>query len=166
MNDASPPPGTHPLHQRYRDPALAAASHWNSVLETLLDHRSTRAYLPRPVSEAALATILAAASSAATSSNLQTWSVVTVREPARKSRLRALCANQAHIDEAPLFLVFLADLARIETIAAAQGQAVEGTEFLEMLIIGIVDATLAAQNAVIALESLGDRKSVRVGKEC
>ena len=143
------------LRQRYRDPALAAPEEWNPVLETLLEHRSVRAFLPDPVSEARLATIIAAASSAATSSNLQTWSVVAVRDPARRSRLRALCSNQAHIDEAPLFLVFLADLARLEAIAAAKGATVEGTEFLEMLFIGIVDATLAAQNAVIALESLG-----------
>lgn len=143
------------LYQRYRDPSLPAPTEWNAVLETLLSHRSTRAFLPEPVTDERLATIIAAASSAATSSNIQTWSVVAVRDPARKSRLRPFCANQAHIDEAPLFLVFLADLARIEAIAAARGQDVEATQFLEMLIIGIVDATLAAQNAVVALESMG-----------
>ena len=143
------------LYQRYRDPSLPAPTDWNPVLETLLSHRSTRAFLPEPVSDERLATIIAAASSAATSSNIQTWSVVAVRDPARNSRLRPFCANQAHIDEAPLFLVFLADLARIEAIAAERGQDVEATQFLEMLIIGIVDATLAAENAVVALESLG-----------
>ena len=143
------------LRQRYRDPTMATPEEWNPVLETLLAHRSVRAFLPDPVSEARLASIIAAASSAATSSNLQTWSVVAVRDPARKARLRALCSNQAHIEEAPLFLVFLADLARLEAIATARGARVEGTEFLEMLFIGIVDATLAAQNAVVALASLG-----------
>ena len=143
------------FRQRYRDPSLPPPEDWNPVLENLLNHRSTRGFLPDPVHPDTLATILAAASSAATSSNLQTWSVVAVRDPARKSRLRPLCANQAHIDEAPLFLVFLADLARLQSIAAAKGETVEGTEFLEMLLIGIVDATLAAQNAVVALESLG-----------
>ena len=143
------------LFQRYRDPSLHAPAEWNPVLQTLLDHRSTRAFLPDPVSEAQLAAIVAAASSAATSSNLQTWSVVAVRDAGRRGRLRKLCANQAHIEQAPLFLVFLADLARLESIAAARGQTLEGTEFLEMLLIGIVDATLAAQNAVIALASMG-----------
>ena len=108
------------LRQRYRDPTMATPEEWNPVLETLLAHRSVRAFLPDPVSEARLATIIAAASSAATSSNLQTWSVVAVRDPARKARLRALCSNQAHIEEAPLFLVFLADLARLEAIATAR----------------------------------------------
>lgn len=163
MNDAPPPPNHRRpndtaadlLRQRYRDPALAAPGDWNQVLQTLLDHRSVRAFLPDPVSDDRLATIIAAASSAATSSNLQTWSVLAVRDQARKSRLMPLCSNQAHIEEAPLFLVFLADLARLEAIATARGARVEGTEFLEMLLIGIVDASLAAQNAVVALESLG-----------
>ena len=139
------------FRQRYRDPALPPPADWNPVLETLLNHRSVRAFLADQVSEATLATIIAAA----TSSNLQTWSVVAVRDPARKSRLRPLCSDQAHIDEAPLFLVFLADLARLEAIAAAKGAQVEGIEFLEVLFVAIVDAALAAQNAVVALESLG-----------
>lgn len=143
------------LRLRYRDPSLAPPAQWNAVLETLLSHRSVRAFLPDAVPEATLAAIIAAASSAATSSNLQTWSVVAVRDPARKARLAALSAGQGHIVAAPLFLVWLADLARIEAIAASRGQTVEGIEFLEMLLIGIVDATLAAQNAVVALESLG-----------
>jgi nitroreductase len=125
------------------------------VLDALLAHRSVRAFLPDPVDEDQLAAIIAAASSAATSSNLQTWSVVAVRDPARKQRLSVLCNNQKHIAEAPLFLVFLADLARLEAIAAEHGEQVEGLDYLEMLLIGIVDATLAAQNAVVALESLG-----------
>ena len=143
------------MRLRYRDPSVAAPEQWNPVLENLIGHRSVRAFLPDPVSDATLETIIAAASSAATSSNLQTWSVVAVRDPARKKRLMGWCANQKHIDEAPLFLVWLADLARLEGIAAAKGAHVEGTEFLEMLFIGIVDATLAAQNAVVALESIG-----------
>ncbi len=143
------------MRQRYRDPSMAAPAEWNAVLETLMSHRSVRAFLPDPVSDATLTTIIAAASSAATSSNLQTWSVVAVRDPARRARLAALCAGQAHIAEAPLFLVWLADLARIEAIAVERGQDIAGTEFLEMLFIGIIDATLAAQNAVVALESLG-----------
>ena len=143
------------LRLRYRDPSMAAPAEWNAVLETLMSHRSVREFLPDPVADATLTTIIAAASSAATSSNLQTWSVVAVRDPARRARLAALCAGQAHIAEAPLFLVWLADLARIEAIALERGQDIAGTEFLEMLFIGIVDATLAAQNAVVALESLG-----------
>lgn len=140
---------------RYRDPSVPVPEEWNAVLETIVSHRSVRGFLAEEVSEATLGVIMAAASSAATSSNLQTWSVVAVRDQARRDRLRPLCANQAHISEAPLFLVWLADLARLRAIAAKRGAEVEGLDYTEMLLIGIVDATLAAQNAVVALESLG-----------
>ncbi len=143
------------IRERYRDPSVPVPEEWNPVLETVIGHRSVRGFLAEPVSDATLGMIMAAASSAATSSNLQTWSVVAVRDQARRDRLRVHCANQAHISEAPLFLVWLADLARLRTIAARRGADVQGLDHMEMLFIGIVDAALAAQNAVVALESLG-----------
>ncbi|WP_439578639.1 NADPH-dependent oxidoreductase [Elioraea sp.] len=128
---------------------------WNSVVETLLSHRSVRAYRADPLPEGTLETAIAAAQSAATSSNLQTWSVVAVQDPARKTRLAALAANQKQIVQAPLFLIWLADLSRLARVAEAQGLEAEGLHYLELLIVAIVDAALAAQNAVVAVESLG-----------
>ena len=58
--------------------------------------------------------LVAAAQSASTSSNLQAWSLVAVEDSARKARLAELVGNQAHVRAAPLFLVWLADLARLE----------------------------------------------------
>jgi nitroreductase len=155
MNDfASADDARRLLAERYRE-ALASDRPWNAVLETLLSHRSVRHYLPDPVPQASLDLIIAAAQSASTSSNLQTWSVVAVEDADRKARLSMLVGNQGHVREAPLFLVWLADLARLAAIATARQTAVEGLQYLELLIIGIVDATLAAQNAATALESLG-----------
>ena len=51
--------------------------------------------------------------------------------------------------------MWLADLARIDAIAAAQQQTAEGTHYVEEFIVGVVDAALAAQSALIAAESLG-----------
>ncbi len=127
----------------------------NATLQTLLSHRSVRAFLPDLVSEETLNVLVGAAQSAATSSNLQAWSVVAVREPARKARLAGLAANQAHIKEAPLLLVFLADLSRLERTAQRQQQAVGGLQYLESFLLAAIDAALAAQNVVAAAESLG-----------
>jgi len=127
----------------------------NAVLDQLLGHRSVRAYLPRALPPGTLEALVAAAQSASTSSNLQAWSLVAVEDPARLARLSALVANQAHVRDAPLFLVWLADLARLESTAESFGEVAEGLQFLEALLVGVVDAALAAQNAVVALESLG-----------
>ncbi len=143
------------LESRYGAADIPPPSAWNDVLATLLAHRSVRAFLPDPVPADTLATLVAAAQSAATSSNLQTWSVVAVEDPARKARLSVMAGSQKHIDQCPLFLVWLADLARTGQVAADRGATVEGTQYLEMMLMAAIDATLAAQNAVVALESLG-----------
>ena len=108
------------IDARYRDGA-AAAGPWNQVLATILAHRSVRAYQPTPLPEGTLELIVAAAQSASTSSNLQTWSVIAVEDADRKAKLSAVAANQAHIRECPLFLVWLADLARVDHLAKARG---------------------------------------------
>jgi nitroreductase len=152
-----------PLTQRYGQATPAPANvTFNDVLELLLAHRSVRAYLPQPLPDGALETIVAAAQSASSSSNLQSWSVVAVQDAERKSRLSVLAMNQKHIVQAPLFLVWLADLARIDQQAANRGLKAEGLDFLESLLLGVIDCALAAQNAVLALESMG-LSSVYIG---
>jgi nitroreductase len=143
------------LGQRNRDGALADPAQWNEVLETILNHRSVRGFLPHQLPIGTLELLVAAAQSASTSSNLQFWSVVAVEETERKSRLAELAGQQQFIRDAPLLLVWLADLSRLDRIAAERQAFVEGTHYLEEFIVGIVDAALAAQSALIAAESLG-----------
>jgi nitroreductase len=137
----------------YQDiPALVT---WNATLELLLAHRSVRHYLPEPLPGGALQAALAAAQSASTSSNLQLWSVIAIEDNARKARLAAMAGNQRHVAEAPLVLAWLVDLARLRCLADARGEASEGLDYIEGFLLGAVDVALAAQNAVIALESFG-----------
>jgi len=153
LTDSPTPPDL--VHARYRDPALHAGMALNPVLETILSHSSCRAFLPDPVPPAALEAIVAAAASAPTSSNLQVWSLVVVEDPARKARLAALAGGQQHIVQSPTFLVWLADLARLDSIARLNQADVDGVHYLELFMVALIDAALAAQNAVVALESLG-----------
>lgn len=143
------------LGQRYGADDRPERVAWSATLDLLLSHRSVRAYLPDPLPEDTLPALVAAAQSAASSSNLQTWSVVAVEEPQRKARLSQLAGDQAHIREAPLFLVWLADLARLERVAAQRQLPHAALDYTESFILGVVDATLAAQNAVVAAEALG-----------
>ncbi|MDQ8023391.1 MAG: NADPH-dependent oxidoreductase [Moraxellaceae bacterium] len=127
----------------------------NPVLETLLSHRSVRAFLPDALPAGTLEWLIAAAQSAPSSSNLQTFSVVAVEDPARKARLAELAGTQAFIREAPVFLAWLVDLSRIQRVAQHKGAVVEGLGYLDTFIMGAIDAALAAQNVVSAAESLG-----------
>ncbi|TGB40345.1 NADPH-dependent oxidoreductase [Mycolicibacterium peregrinum] len=139
---------------RYGDIDAVLGVH-NETLALQLAHRSVRKFTAKPVTDEQLSALVAAAQSASTSSNLQPWSVIAVRDPQHKARLAALANNQQFINEAPLFLVWVADLGRARRLAQRAGAALDGADYLETTIIGFVDTALAAQNAVVAAESLG-----------
>ena len=143
------------LDARYGADAAPAAGPWNDTLGLLLDHRSIRGYRPDPLPIGTLETLIAAAQSAATSSNMQTWSVVAVADPEKRKALAKIANNQKHIEQCPLFLVFLADLSRLDRMAATEGITFQGLPYAETFLVAAIDAALAAQNAVIAAESLG-----------
>jgi len=126
----------------------------NPTLETLLQHKSVRAFTKESLAPNTAELLVAAAQSASTSSNLQTWSVVAVEDQERKDRLAALAGNQKWISACPLFLVWVADLARLKALGEARQHAHESLNYLEMLLMGAIDTSLAAQNAAIAAESL------------
>jgi nitroreductase len=143
------------LHARYGAGAAPATGHLNQVLRSLIGHRTVRAYLPDALPAGTLETLVAAAQSAATSSNLQLWSVIAVEDAGRKSRLAQVTGGQAHIEKAPLLLVWLVDLSRGDRMAAARGKTMEGGDYLESFVVAAIDTALAAQNAVVAAEAMG-----------
>lgn len=143
------------LQTRYGGEQLPPTGQLNSVIEGLLGHRSVRAFLDKPLPEGTLEALVTAAQSASTSSNLQVWSLVAVRDPERKARLARIAGNQKHILEAPLFLVWLADLSRVSRLAERASETLQALPYLESFLLASIDAALAAQNAVVALESLG-----------
>lgn len=140
--------------ERYRNDQRLSGD-WNETLDTLLSHRSVRNYLPKAVPDSVLHLAIAAAQSAPSSSNLQAWSVIAVKDESRKSRLNTVAGTQRQITQAPLLLIWLADLNRPRNIAAEGGSSAEGLDYVESFLLGVIDAALAAQNAVSALESLG-----------
>ena len=143
------------LALRYGETAVPKAGPWNDVIGSLLAHRSVRGFKTTALPAGTLETLIAAAQSAATSSNLQTWSVVAVSNPATRAELAGIANNQKHIEQCPLFLAFLADVSRLERLGEQENVTLENTPFLETFLVAAIDAALAAQNAVVAAESLG-----------
>lgn len=142
------------LRARYRDAAPAAAA-GSDAIDLMLSHRSVRSYRADAVPAGTLEALVAAGQSAATSSNLQLWSVVAVEDQGRRDRLSVLAGNQAHIRQAPLFLCWIADLSRAARVGAAGGVEMAALPYTECLVVSVIDAALAAQNATVAAESLG-----------
>ncbi|UOQ57266.1 NADPH-dependent oxidoreductase [Leucobacter allii] len=127
----------------------------SAVIAQQLQHRSVRRYLDAPVSDAQLERIVHAAQRASTSSNLQVVSVVAVRDRERKRRISRAIGGRSYVEEAPVFLVWIADLARNAAVMRAGGAEPETLGLIENTLIGAVDVGIAAQNALLAAESLG-----------
>ncbi|QJP15788.1 NADPH-dependent oxidoreductase [Starkeya sp. ORNL1] len=142
------------LERRYREALSVSRTPWNDTIASQLDHRSVRAFLAEPLPDGTLEVLVAAAQSAPSSSNVQAWSVIAVEDPERRARLAAIAGNQKHIELAPIFLVFVADLSRVHRIAERAGATTDGLDYTESFLIASLDAAFAAQNALVAAESL------------
>lgn len=122
-------------------------------LGAALNHRSVRKFSPEPISDAIKAGLIASAQSAATSSNLQLWTVIDVNE--RRDEIAHLCADQKQIQSAAWFLAFIADHQRIREAGKAVGEECLGLDYAEFFVMAIVDAALAAERMVTTAESIG-----------
>jgi hypothetical protein len=70
------------LRRRYGHDVPDLGAHGNDILAHLLAHRSIRRNTTDPVPPNTVEALVAAAQSAASSSNLQTWSVVAIQDEA------------------------------------------------------------------------------------
>ncbi len=119
------------------------------------NRRSVRSYRRDAIDNQDLSTILQGALRASNTGNMQTWSVVVTRDPAKKAALAPCHFGQPMVESAPVVLTFCLDYNRLEKWCAASG--VEGVHYDSMMAayIGTIDAIIAAQNAAVAAEDLG-----------
>ncbi len=125
----------------------------NQTIDLLMDHRSIRKYEKKPVSAETVQTILRCAQMAPTSSYLQAYSIIEVTDPAKREVLKTISGGQKWVVEAPLALLFCADLHRCERFLPIQDKNVLHNH--ELFTVAVADAALAAQKAFIAAQALG-----------
>ena len=124
------------------------------TIETMRAHRSIRKFNGNAVNEDVLKTILSAAQCAATSNHVQAYTIIQVSNPDIRQTIAGICGDQAWIVQAPVFLVFCADLNRLKTACERHDkQMIQG--FAEQFIVATVDTALVGQNTLLAAEALG-----------
>lgn len=126
----------------------------NPTINLMFRHGSVRNYKPDPIDIEMIETIVHAGQRAATSSNLQMYSVIGTLELSKRQTLQTLCGGQPHISQAPVFLTWCADLSRLDRICKSKGYSHQ-SGFIENFLLAVVDASIAAQNAGLAAEALG-----------
>ncbi|WP_139491536.1 oxygen-insensitive NADPH nitroreductase [Brevibacillus dissolubilis] len=128
----------------------------NPTIETILQHRSIRQFEDRPLSEEQIRTIVECAQAASTSSFIQAYSIIGVKNQELKNKLAELSGNQPYVAHNGHFFVFCADLHRHELIGEMEKADLSTSlESTEKFMVTVVDASLAAQNAVVAAEAMG-----------
>lgn len=135
----------------------------NETLNVLNNRMSLRRYKDKPVSDEHLEQIIYSTMRAPTAGNMMLYSVLVIKDREKIEKLSKTCDNQAFIAKAPLVLIFLADMQRwtdylqhcdIEDFCKEKGMEYNGPNNAD-LFLSISDTMIAAQNAVIAAESLG-----------
>jgi FMN reductase (NADPH) len=128
----------------------------NDVIATILNHRSIRHFEDKQLTDEQIKTIVTCAQAAATSSYIQAYSIIGIKDQTTKKKLAELVGNQPYVENNGHFFVFCADLYRHMLIGEKEGKNVlPSIESTEKFMVALIDAALAAQNAVIAAESMG-----------
>jgi nitroreductase len=128
----------------------------SETIELLHQRVSVRKFSDEPVSEEIVEALLRAAFRAPTSSNIQSYSVIAVRDRETLKKLSVVTGNQVHVAKTPVFLAFCADLTRIQYAMEKNDQTIEDNN-LEVGLVASIDASLVGMSAYLTAESLGLR---------
>lgn len=123
------------------------------VLRLMSAHRSIRKFEPTSVPDEHVRAAVTAAQRAATSSWIQAYSLLQVRDPGTRRALVPLVGDQPQVAEAGAFFVIVGDTRRHRLLAERAGAPYAAN--LEVFMLATIDATLFAQNLALAFESQG-----------
>ncbi|MGH4122600.1 MAG: nitroreductase family protein [Clostridium sp.] len=126
----------------------------NEILKQIKDRKSMRVFENKPIVAELKKEILNAAFEAPTAGAMMLYSILDITDEKLKKQLSVECDNQPFIAKATLVLIFLADYQRwydaFDSENCNPRTPGEGD-----ILLACADAIIAAQNTVVAAESLG-----------
>lgn len=125
----------------------------NATHALLRQHRTIRKFTDQAIEDECIEAAVQSAQHAASSSNVQAYGCLRIRDPKRRAKLAELCGGQAQVEQAPAFFIICGDQRRHRLIAEQCGRNYAAN--LETFLVSSIDASLFAQNLVLAFESLG-----------
>ena len=124
------------------------------MLAAILTRRVHRYFKPDPVPEALLETVLAAALSAPSKSDLQQVAIIRVQDKAGQARIAGLIPSMPWIATAPVFMVFCGDNRRARRIAELRGKPYPN-DTLDQFMNAAVDAGIVLATLGLAAQAAG-----------
>jgi FMN reductase [NAD(P)H] len=126
-----------------------------NVNKVIQNHRSVRNFVDKDIPQDMLDSILLSAQAMPSSNNNQDITIIVIKDKLRKDIIAELSGNQKHIKEAPVFLIFLADLYKT-SLACEKNNIEQNLENpLDKIVTATFDAGIAMGSAIISAESLG-----------
>ena len=126
----------------------------NETIRELLERKSVRAFEDKEIGREEKEAILLSAVNAPTAGNQQLYTIIDVTDAQLKKALSESCDHQPFIAEGKMVLVFCADCRKWYQAFLDAGCEPRLPGAGDLL-LAVSDATIAAQNAVVAAESLG-----------
>ena len=123
-------------------------------LASILNHRTHRRFLDKPISDELLEVLLAAAFSAPAKSDLQQGAVIIIRDPTKRKAIADLIPSMPWIGTCPLMMIFLGDSRRIRRICEMRGKSF-ANDHLDAFLNAAVDSGLVLMNFIRAAEAVG-----------
>lgn len=127
----------------------------NPTIDLIQNHRVYREFDPNAkVSEDELNAIIACAQQAPSWQNGQHYSIINITDPVLRAKIVELQPRNPQIAQCSVFLVFVMDGYRAFLSSQAYGGSFDGFRDIDTFITLATDTALAAQNAIVASESL------------
>ena len=126
----------------------------NETIKQLYARKSVRVFTDQPIDTEDKKQIINAALQAPTAGNMTLYTILDITDPELKQKLSVTCDNQPFIATAPLVLIFCADYKRWYDVFCQYEPRVRRPDCGDFQ-LAQADAIIAAQNAVVAAESLG-----------
>ena len=126
----------------------------NEILKSLYARKSMRVYEDKTIPPEMKQVILEAAAQAPSAGCQQLYTILDITDQKLKESLAETCDHQPFIAKAPVVLVFCADCKKWYDVFAEAGSHPRKPGAGDLM-LAVTDTAIAAQNAVVAAESLG-----------
>jgi len=129
----------------------------SKLLDLFLSRRSIRKFGSKPVKESDVKKIVEVGQRAPTACNLQTYSVVWVKDAELKEKVWNACGVSGSIKDAPVVFLICADVRRLGKVLDHLGydHCLKHGYGYSIKLLSIMDASFVAENMTMAAECLG-----------
>ena len=124
------------------------------IISSLYDRKSVRVFNEKVIEDDVKNTLFECAFQAPTAGCQQLYTILDITDAEVKAKLAVLCDNQPFIKKASMVVVFLADTERWLRLYSLAGETPRKPGVGDLM-LAVSDANIAAQNMVVAAESLG-----------